>query len=212
MIINNTTIAGNPGILLPVLNGILTHYCQQDFCFVCVNYTVDFAGLIMLPNCCASILHVRFYIKLPQMTQVMVNGAGEISASPLGMVPATSAHSHQCRYVPTFSSPAFMMARSSFVLLISTSMMFISTIRWSSMRLSKPKTWSLASCRYWPLDLVALPGAQWPAPCCYQTHLPINARPRWPVCHCYQHQVLSMYAECLMPICHPAYLYLQRVW
>ena len=121
-------IAGNLSILLPVLNGVLTHCRQQDFSFVCVNCTVDFAGLIMLPNCCASILHVRFYIKLPQTTQVMVNGAGGILALPLGMVPATSAHSHQCRYVSTFSSPAFMTARSSFVLPISTSMMFISTI------------------------------------------------------------------------------------
>ena len=206
MIINNTMIAGNPSILLPALNGILTHCRQQDFCFVFVNCMVDNAGLIMLPNCCASILHVRFYIKLPQMTQVMVNGAGGILASPLGTVPTTSAHSHQCRYEPTFSIPAFMTAWSSFVLPIST---FISTICWSLMRLSKPKTWSLASCRYWPLDLAALPGAQWPAPCCYQTHLPINARPGWPVCH---HQVLSVYAECLMPICHPEYLNLQSVW
>jgi hypothetical protein len=73
-VIMNTVIAGNPAILLAVADSPLPACRQQDVCYVRVSGTIDFAWLITFPG--PTVLWVGFYIKLPQMTRVMVNGAG----------------------------------------------------------------------------------------------------------------------------------------
>ncbi len=75
-IIANTTTAGNPSMLLPIINGNLANCCQGDIRFIHVNCTVNFVGLILLPNYGASILRVVFNIELPQTTRVMTNSTG----------------------------------------------------------------------------------------------------------------------------------------
>jgi hypothetical protein len=72
--INNTTVAGNPALLLLVINGPVATCCQQDVCFVCVTCTINFTSLVSMPNYGPMTLNVSFYLKLPQSTIVMVNG------------------------------------------------------------------------------------------------------------------------------------------
>ena len=71
--INNTTIVGNPTILLPVQNGAVAGCRQGDVRFVRVNCTIDFSPLITTPRYGMSILCTSFYMKLPQTTVVMQN-------------------------------------------------------------------------------------------------------------------------------------------
>jgi hypothetical protein len=75
-IINNTTLAGNLSILLPVVDGAFATCPKEGVRFVRVNCTVDFASLIFIPNYGTLILHVGFHIKLLHSMVVMVNGAG----------------------------------------------------------------------------------------------------------------------------------------
>jgi hypothetical protein len=74
-VIQNTTIAGDPAVLLAVADGPLPACRQQDVCYVSVSCTINFARLITIPG--PTVLRVGFYIKLPQTTRVMVNGLGE---------------------------------------------------------------------------------------------------------------------------------------
>jgi hypothetical protein len=71
-VIQNTTIAVNPAILLPVTDGPLPACCQQDVRYVRVSCTIDFSRLIAVPG--PTVLCVGFYVELPQTTRVMVNG------------------------------------------------------------------------------------------------------------------------------------------
>jgi hypothetical protein len=73
-VIKNTTVADNPSVLLPMINGPLNTCRHQDICYVRVSCTVDYARLLMVPG--LTMLRVAFYIELPQMTRVMVNGIG----------------------------------------------------------------------------------------------------------------------------------------
>ncbi len=73
-VINNTMVANNPSVLLPVINGPLNTCCHQDVCYVRVSCTIGYARLITVPG--PTMLRVDFYIKLPQTTRVMVNGVG----------------------------------------------------------------------------------------------------------------------------------------
>ncbi len=72
--INNTTVAGNPAIVLPVQDGAIALSCQQDIRFVRVMCTINFQVLITIPNPGLMMLHVGFYIELPQTTVAMVIG------------------------------------------------------------------------------------------------------------------------------------------
>jgi hypothetical protein len=72
--INNTTIAGNPALLLPVINGPVATCYQQDVCFVCVTCTINFTGLVLMPNYGQTTLCIGFYLELPKSTVTMVNG------------------------------------------------------------------------------------------------------------------------------------------
>jgi hypothetical protein len=70
-VIQNTTTAANPSILLPVTSPLPTCH-QQDVRYVHVSCTINYARLITVPG--PTILRVGFYIELPQMTHVMING------------------------------------------------------------------------------------------------------------------------------------------
>ena len=74
--INNTTIAGNATILLPVANGPVATCRQPDVRFVRVTSNVDFSSLVRIPNYGPVVLRVGFYIELPQTTVGMINGNG----------------------------------------------------------------------------------------------------------------------------------------
>jgi hypothetical protein len=74
---NNTTIAGNPALLLPVVNGPVATCCQEDVHFVCVICTINFTGLVLMPNYGPTTLCIGFYLELPQSTVAMVNGINQ---------------------------------------------------------------------------------------------------------------------------------------
>jgi hypothetical protein len=48
-LVNNTTISGNPTVLLPIINGVLANCRQQDICYVPVQLSLNFSAL--LGNC-----------------------------------------------------------------------------------------------------------------------------------------------------------------
>jgi hypothetical protein len=75
-LINNTTIAGNPTVLLPVINGVLANCCQRDICYVRVQLSLNFAALLGPRHAGATVLKSMYYIKLPQTLANMTNGAG----------------------------------------------------------------------------------------------------------------------------------------
>ncbi len=71
-VINNTTVARNPALLLQIISGPVVQCCQQNVHFVHVTCTIDFTGLVTVPNLMT--LRIGFYIKLLQITITMVNG------------------------------------------------------------------------------------------------------------------------------------------
>jgi hypothetical protein len=79
--IDDTTIAANPQVLLPVVDGALATCRKQDVKFVWVQFTLDFAtmlGLITLnPYLVATVFCASYYIKLPQGSCALINGAGK---------------------------------------------------------------------------------------------------------------------------------------
>jgi hypothetical protein len=75
--IDDTTVAGNAQVLMPVQDGALPTCCKQDVHFVQIQCTLDFANLITInPYPVGSVLQVSYYIELPQASRAMVNGAG----------------------------------------------------------------------------------------------------------------------------------------
>jgi hypothetical protein len=76
-IINGPTVPGNSQILLPVQDEALGNCRSQGVKFVRVQCVLDFAPLITAaPYPISTILHVSYYIELPQELRAMVNGAG----------------------------------------------------------------------------------------------------------------------------------------
>jgi hypothetical protein len=76
MRINNTTVAGNPTILLPIINGNLAACHQQDVQFIRVQVSLDFAPLLSTGHAGATVLKSMYYLKLPQQLVNMANGLG----------------------------------------------------------------------------------------------------------------------------------------
>ena len=74
--ITNTTVAGDPTILLPVQNGAVAGCRQGDVRFVRVDCSINFTPLITIPGYGTSVLRASFYMELPQTTVVMQNGNG----------------------------------------------------------------------------------------------------------------------------------------
>ena len=71
-VINNTTVGGDPSILLPIQNGALANCRQPDVKFVRVQVSVDYSYTLRG----ASPIRLDFYVELPQTATAMVNGAG----------------------------------------------------------------------------------------------------------------------------------------
>ncbi len=74
--INNTTIACNPVIPLPVVNGSVAECPQKNVCYVRVQLSLKFAGLLGPQHVGASVIKSMYYIELPQTLVNMTNGAG----------------------------------------------------------------------------------------------------------------------------------------
>jgi hypothetical protein len=74
--INNTTVAGNPAVLLPVQDGVVALCCQQDVRFVRVMCTINFHALMTIANPGLTMLCIGFYIKLLQTTVAVTNAGG----------------------------------------------------------------------------------------------------------------------------------------
>jgi hypothetical protein len=63
--INNTTLPGNPQVLLPIQDGNLAHCCSQDVRFVRVKCTLNFTSRQhMVCNPTPPILCVSYYFDL----------------------------------------------------------------------------------------------------------------------------------------------------
>jgi hypothetical protein len=63
-VINNTTIAANPVLLLPLVDGSLNLCHQQNVRFVHITCTINFHG-ITVPNYGLTMLRIGFYLELP---------------------------------------------------------------------------------------------------------------------------------------------------
>jgi hypothetical protein len=74
--INNTTVASNPTILLPVTNWNLAACSQQDVHFVCVQVSLDFVPLLSAGHTGATILKSMYYLKLLQQLVNIANSLG----------------------------------------------------------------------------------------------------------------------------------------
>jgi hypothetical protein len=72
--INNTTMATNTAILLPVIDDILTNCCRPNVKFVRVQITLDFCPLVSVEPPGLTTLCVEYYVKLPQTSRAMRNG------------------------------------------------------------------------------------------------------------------------------------------
>jgi hypothetical protein len=76
-IINDTTSATDPQVLLPVQNGNLAVCRSQGVRFARVQCVLDFAPLIAaVPYPTSTILRVSYYLELPQESRAMTNGTG----------------------------------------------------------------------------------------------------------------------------------------
>jgi hypothetical protein len=76
MQINNTTIVCNPAILCLVVKGPVADCRQKDVCYVRVQLSFDFAGMLGPQHIGVSVIKSMYYIKLPQTLVNMTNGAG----------------------------------------------------------------------------------------------------------------------------------------
>jgi len=72
----NDTTAADSAILLPVVNGPVTDCCKKNIWFVRVQLNLDFASLVISDPPGVTVLHITFYIELPQSSRDMINGNG----------------------------------------------------------------------------------------------------------------------------------------
>jgi hypothetical protein len=78
--IDDTTVAGSPEVLLPIIDGSAAACRKPDIKFVRVRCTINFAGLVSVnPYPVHPILRVDYYIKLPQTIQGVRRGATDIN-------------------------------------------------------------------------------------------------------------------------------------
>jgi hypothetical protein len=76
--INNTTLPGNPQVLLHIQDKNLANCCSQDVCFVHVKCTLNFTSRQhMVCNPTPPILCVSYYFELPQSTCALTSGNGQ---------------------------------------------------------------------------------------------------------------------------------------
>ncbi len=72
--INDTTMAANTALLLPVIDGILANCCRPNVKFVRVQITLDFRPLVSVEPPGLTTFRVEYYVELPQMSCAMING------------------------------------------------------------------------------------------------------------------------------------------
>jgi hypothetical protein len=78
--IDDTTVAGSPKVLLPIIDGPAAACRKPDVKFVRVQCTINFAGLVSVnPYPVHPILRVDYYIELPQTIQGVCPGANDIN-------------------------------------------------------------------------------------------------------------------------------------
>ena len=75
-VINNTTVAADPTILMPVQNGAAANCCKPDVRFVCILSSINFAPLVTIAHAGPTVLCSQYYLKLPQSTLPLLNGVG----------------------------------------------------------------------------------------------------------------------------------------
>ena len=75
-VINNTTVADNPAVLLPIQNGNIADCHAEGVTFVRVSLALDFSDLSIIDPPPTCVLRGTYYIELPQGTVPMTNGAG----------------------------------------------------------------------------------------------------------------------------------------
>jgi hypothetical protein len=89
--VNNMTTTADSGVLLPVADGPIPACCKQNIQFVRVQLNLDFASLVTLDPPGVTVLHVEFYIELPQSSRDMLNGIGGPYRLTHSLVPMTFA-------------------------------------------------------------------------------------------------------------------------
>jgi hypothetical protein len=78
--IDDTTVAGNPTVLLPIVDGPAATCRKPDVKFVRVRCTLNFGALISLnPFPVTPVLRVEYYIELPQTIRQVCRGNNDIS-------------------------------------------------------------------------------------------------------------------------------------
>jgi hypothetical protein len=74
--INNTMTAANTAILYPFIDGAIANSCWPNVKFVRVQISLDFRALVNVDPPGLTTLRVEYYVKHPQTSRAMVNGAG----------------------------------------------------------------------------------------------------------------------------------------
>ncbi len=73
-IVNNTTKAADPAVLLPVQDGTLVNCRKKGVKFVCVQLTIDYSTFVNVNSAGPTILRAEYYIKLSQTSRQLLNG------------------------------------------------------------------------------------------------------------------------------------------
>ena len=195
----NTVSAVDPSILLPVTGGPLPTSRQQDVRYVRVSCTVDFSRLISIPG--PTVLCVRFYIKLPQMMLVMVNGVGANYnlTSWLGADDLRGLTRDEVRLQilePCLRDGPITLGVADFNL--AEANVDVETIRDTiQAKILKLGFKQICSSIFQQL----CPWVQRSAPRSFGTHPPFGARPRWPDGNCISHRVFPAHDECRKAFC-----------
>jgi hypothetical protein len=72
-ILNNTTKAANPAILLPVQDGNLVDCHKKDVKFTRIQLTIDYSTFLNVNSTGPTILRAEYYIELPQTSRQLLN-------------------------------------------------------------------------------------------------------------------------------------------
>jgi hypothetical protein len=76
-LINNTTVADNPSVLLPVQNGVAASCRAEGVTFVRVSLRLDFLNLCTVTPASSCVLCGSYYIELPQNTVQLIGGSNK---------------------------------------------------------------------------------------------------------------------------------------
>ena len=195
-----------PHTMRVMVNGVGANYnltswlgAEQDVRYVRVSCTVDFSRLISIPG--PTVLCVRFYIKLPQMMLVMVNGVGANYnlTSWLGADDLRGLTRDEVRLQilePCLRDGPITLGVADFNL--AEANVDVETIRDTiQAKILKLGFKQICSSIFQQL----CPWVQRSAPRSFGTHPPFGARPRWPDGNCISHRVFPAHDECRKAFC-----------